>query len=227
MCAYRGNAYIGDLLERRRVNDEARQRERLDLVLALHALVDGSVRHCVGFDRLRQSLSWTGVQLSDVLAHCEQDGSVRIEGEPGVWSHRGTRAALTADGIHLAEWVRAGCPDDDTGRSYSFTGEFTGANFAFGCTRDVRQATSGGRIDIAECRHLIQSAREELRPDVLSGATFRTARSLLDEMEDALGQAETPHDRLRSLAFALRDICFSAAGSGLYLAVAALVARLA
>ena len=224
--AQRVHVYIGEVRGRAGVDDDTRHAERLALVLALDSEVHGSVRRSVSFSRLQQCLSWNAQQLSEVLAYCEQAGWLRIEGEPGLFSHRGTWAALTANGASFAEWVRAGCPHVEAQATYTFNGPVADSNFAHGCAGDLRQVTGGGRIDEVECQRLVQAVRQELRADVLSVPALDRARSLLDDIEYALAEPEASREHLHSLAIALRDICLSAVGSGLWVAVSALVARL-
>jgi hypothetical protein len=218
--------YIGEVRERAELDDDTRHAEQLSLMLAVESLVGRSVRYSVSFGRLQRSLSWKAQQLSDVLAYCVQDGLLTIEGEPRPWSYEGTRAFLTAEGARFAEWVRAGCPGHDAAASYTFNGPVSDANFAHGCTGDIRQATGGARIDVAECHRLVEAVRQELYPNVLPGPALERVVSILAEVESALAEPEPPHARLRSLAFGLRDVCLSAAGSGLWLAVGALVMHL-
>jgi hypothetical protein len=159
--------FVGEVRERSELDDATRQKEREDLVLAVDALVGGSLRPTVSFGRLQRHLSWKTQQLSDVLEYCGQAGLLRIEGEPRPLSHRGTHAGLTPAGASLAEWIRAGRPENEACATYTFNAPVTDSNFAYGCSGEVRQVTGGGRIDALECARLIEAVRDEPRPEAL------------------------------------------------------------
>ena len=227
--AYKFLAYGEMVRAHAELPDDVKQEAREQLVLALYALTGGSVTRYVGFERLRSHLGWNSVELNEALAFSQQFGWVqRRSGEPGEPFLPSSRVGLTADGVAFAEWLRAGCPRPESGAVYNTVihGSVTDSNVSTGRFGDVRQTAGRSRQDDAATERLISSVRQELSSSALPHVSQLEARRLLDEIERAVSDHAVPRTTLLQLANGIRDVCLSAAGSGLWVAVVALVSHL-